>query len=197
MSETINAGTAEGAQDANKGPVEQGVPESQAAPPEAEKVEGAEVKPEDGAPEGNDPRESDAGDLPEWARNERSRLRSEAAEWRRKFRDLEESTKDVKTPQEFEDAVSKFKDQINQLQGQVLARDVCDEYNIPKQLRVFVTGDTREEMVEKAKLLVAPSSDPAGGVEPTGGLAPDADAEGDFSDPVKAVQSLLSRQNHF
>lgn len=165
--------------------------EEQTAPP----ADGATDNPETpndepGAPEGGDEDGADENAEDEGSKlsyeqmeTELKRVRAEAASRRTRVRELEDSLKDAKTPDEVQAAISDYTEKLAQAELAITVRDVADDFNIPKELRSFLTGKNEEELKAQAKVLqthatTAPPKDLRGGVEP------DDDDDGEY-DPGK------------
>ena len=88
-------------------------------------------------------------ELPEWARNELTRVRDEAAKSRISLRDAMVKFEGAKTPEEFTTAVADYK-----AENARLTRDlVSTKYHLPAELAAVLTGDTPEALDAHGKVL--------------------------------------------
>ena len=133
---------------------------------EGERQEGdADEEGSDG--EGSDEEGSDE-DLPDWAQRKLAKANREAASYRTQLRELQNTTKDAKTPEEFAAAIADA--------TMALERDlVVAQHGLPADLTPLVTGKTREEMEANAKTLQRYVQRPPKG-DLRGGLTPDGPA---------------------
>ena len=130
------------------------------------------------------------GDLPEWARNELSRVRQEAADRRVQLREAQEALSKAKTPEEYDAAVQEFTGKIEALERQILVDSVARQFDLPPTLAARLSGSTEEELKADAKLLAKF----AGTEEPeslSGGLNPSGSSSEQF-DPVAASRKARS-----
>lgn len=152
------------------------VQETEQPATEAENENTEEAGEEAGNEAGEESSEDDTklAELPEWARNELSRVRKEAADRRVANRELQESLKNAKTPEEVEALTKEHTDKIAVLERQILVTGIASDFGLPKELAEVLKGDTEEELKAHAKTLAqfAPSSDEpedlSGGLNPSG-----------------------------
>lgn len=133
-------------------------------------------------------------ELPEWARNELTRVRNEAAERRVQLREAQEALSKAKTPEEFEAATTALTEKVTALERQILVNDVASQFDLPPALAARLSGDTEEELKADAKLLaqfITTESDPE---SLGGGLNPGGSSDESF-DPVAA--SRKARQSRY
>lgn len=131
-------------------------------------------------------------DLPEWARNELSRVRQEAADRRVQLREAQEALTKAKTPEEFAAATKELTEKVAVLERTILVNSVASQFDLPEALAARLKGDTKEELEADAKML-AQFAVPE--VEPQtlrGGLNP-SDDDSSF-DPVAASRKARSRR---
>lgn len=100
-------------------------------------------------------------DLPEWARERISKANREAASYRSQLRDLQERTKEYKTVEEFNSAMSDLASRLAEKDRELIA----ERYRIDDDMREFIVGETAEEWEASAKKLSERLSKPA--PEPT------------------------------
>lgn len=130
-------------------------------------------------------------DLPEWARKELSKARSDAARYRTSLRDAEAKLADAKSPEDIEAAVREVREANEKLTREIAVRDIAAKHGLPPALAARVAGSTPEEMEADAKelaKLIAPA--PTG--TPGGGLNPNEDAD-DEKDPRKLAARYRRR----
>lgn len=160
------------------------------APPAGEETPTPDPTDEEtGAPEAGEEENSDETDESgqklsyEAMEKELGRVRAEAASRRTRVRELEDSLKEAKTPDEVNAAISEFQEKLAAAEQQITMRDVADAHDIPKDLRSFLTGKTEEELVAQAKALQKFAT-PAPPATLSGGVEPDDDDDGEY-DPGK------------
>lgn len=130
-------------------------------------------QPEATEDEATDPNEDQ---LEEWVRKTLRDVRSEAAKYRTRLREMEAKFKDAKTLDEFNAALDAAKGENTQLERELVAI----KYKLPEDLAAVLKGSTREELEAHAKVLAkyAPADDSEpkdveGGLSPiTGGGGP-------------------------
>lgn len=98
--------------------------------------------PQAGGDEGED-------NLPEWARERLSKANREAASYRTQLRELQEKTKEYKTVEEFNSAMSELSEKIAAKDRELIA----EKYRIDEDMREFIVGTTAEEWEASAKKL--------------------------------------------
>ncbi|WP_405056971.1 hypothetical protein OG474_30055 [Kribbella sp. NBC_01505] len=132
-------------------------------------------------------------ELPEWAKKEIAKLRSENANSRVKAREAETKLSAAKTPEEFEAAVAEVKATNAELERRVLVSEAARKHKLPDELAEVLKGSTVEELEAHAKTLAkfapAEQSEPeklSGGLNPT-----DQDAA---FDPVAASRAARKRR---
>jgi hypothetical protein len=162
--------------------------EEQTAPEGAEQEQTPEAeKPAEEAPESKD------AELPDWARSELSRVRSEAASYRTKLREAEAKLEGAKTPEEFEAAVTELKNTNATLERSLTVTKVAAKHQLPSELAELLKGDTEEELAAHAKVLAKFA--PATEIDPddlSGGLTPGG-SDAAF-DPVAAARKARQRR---
>ncbi|WKU46749.1 hypothetical protein Q3V23_23285 [Streptomyces sp. VNUA116] len=141
---------------------------------------------------GSQPAEPPAGaqedSLPEWARKELSKARSEAASYRTRLRDAEAALTDAKSPEEFEAALAEVKSQNRELERAVLIGSVARRFDLPDELASRLRGSTAEELEADAKalqVLLAPQAPGSLG----GGLTPSDEDDGEMDPRTLARRS--------
>lgn len=151
--------------------------------------------------EGEQVETTDAGEntdeLPQWARNKIADLNRESASWRTQLRELEKKAEALKTPEDFQAALTEYQQKAAEeaaaLRLEIDHRDICDTHKVPKELRSLVRG-TKEEMEAAAKLLASSGAafvDPAAG-EPGGGIDPNQEGGASMS-PDKLAKTVRRR----
>lgn len=121
------------------------------------------------------------------------KARSEAADWRTKYRDLEKKFEGAKTPDEIEAVIAEIKKTNTDEAHAMLVENVALKHGLPEDLAAALKGETRDELEAHAKVLAkyAPSNEEEepegdGGLNPKGG--------GGAFDPVEhARQARASR----
>ena len=170
-------------------PIEESEPEQQAegAPQEGDQAEAEAEGENDGE------KDTKEDDLPEWVRTKMSAANSEAAKYRTALRDAEAKLADAKTVEEFEAATAELRTQNENLEHQILVRDVAADAGLPKELAEVLKGSTEEELKAHAKVLAkfAPATGPE---HLGGGLDPNEPSDEEF-DPVAAA--LKARQRRY
>ncbi|AWY07574.1 scaffolding protein [Streptomyces phage Yosif] len=154
-------------------------PSTEEKPTEEKPAEGVtpEVKPED--------------ELPEWARKELTKARGEAANYRVKLREAEQSLANAKTPEEFEAARSELSTRIAELEHQVIVSEVARKFELPDELAPLLKGSSKEELEAVAKTLQKYTV-PAAPESLGGGLDPSSDDD-DEMDPRKLARRYRRR----
>ncbi|OII68280.1 hypothetical protein [Streptomyces sp. CC77] len=124
--------------------------------------------------------------LPEWARKELAKVRSEAANYRTRLRDAETKLSEAKDPAEVEAALTKLRAQNAELERSVLRASVARKYELPDDLADALRGDDEAALVAHAQVLAkyipVPAPPPLGG-----GLTPDDGGDGEM-DPRKLAR---------
>ncbi|MGW5130876.1 hypothetical protein [Streptomyces sp. NPDC004135] len=173
---------------------EQETPSTEETPSE----ETVEMPPEGETPKGDEteekPEEKPAEESvpPEVLRKKLTDANAEAANYRTKLRETEAKLSNAKTLEEFEEATTELRGQIEALERTILLNDVARKYELPEALAKRLTGTTSEELEADAKelqKLIAPQGAPE---SLAGGLTPE-DGEDDF-DPVKAARAARQRR---
>lgn len=168
-------------------------PQDPPTPPADQPPPAPQADPPPDPPAGDPPEDINGEDkLPDWARKELTRARTEAANYRTKLRDAEGSLAKAKTPEEFEAAKAELTTRVAELERSVLVATAARKFGLPDELADVLKGATVEELEAHAKKLqkfVNGTDEPRLG----GGLNPGDDnaAEGD---PVAAAQRALRRR---
>lgn len=162
--------------------------------PEGQEPSGTEGGEEDGEPkpdeggtegggEGNEPKTPTEDDLPDWAKKELKKARGEAANYRTKLREAEDSLSKAKTPEEYEAAVGQLQEVNARLEREVLVSKVARQFELPDELAELLKGDDEAALKAHAKTLqkFAPASEPD--PELSGGLDPSGETDDGKSDP--------------
>lgn len=161
--------------------------------PAAETAEApAEEKPEGGeTPEEKPAEHKPADDLPEWAQKELSSARAEAANYRVKLREAEQSLANAKSPEEVAAAIAELTDQNAKLERSLLVRDVAAEFKLPAELAEVLQGNDIEALKEHAKKLAkfAPADEEFTPEVLEGGLTPGS------KDDTEMDPRALARRN--
>lgn len=150
-------------------------------PPE-QKPDG-EQKPDDKAGAGG----TSEDELPDWARKELAKVRSEAAGYRTRLRDAETKLSEAKTPEEFDAALAEVKQKNAELEHSLVVASVARKYDLPEELAGRLRGSTPEELEADAKALqalITPAAPPALG----GGLTPSDNEDDGEMDPRKLAR---------
>ncbi|MGC4928072.1 hypothetical protein [Streptomyces sp. DT117] len=126
-----------------------------------------------GAPSETPPAQPE-DELPDWARKELTKVRTEAASYRTRLRDAEAQLSEAKTPEEVEAALAEVKAENTKLERSLLTAKVAAKYELPELLTDALKGDTAEDLEAHAKALqgLLASSPPeslGGGLDPTDG----------------------------
>lgn len=154
-----------------------------------EPTEGAE---EESAEENTEDADKESKLSPEDAAKALTKVRSEAANWRTKFRDLEKKLEAAKSPDQVEEIVTSMKAEREAAEHALIVENVGLKFNLPEELSSVLQGTTREELEAHAKTLAkfvakkAPANDPKGGLNPTD--------EDESFDPVKVSRAARSRR---
>jgi hypothetical protein len=130
-------------------------------------------------------------ELPEWARNELTRVRNEAAQSRISLRDTVAKFEGAKTPKEFEAAVKEYKAENTRLAQDLARNKVGTKYKLPAELIAVLTGDTPEALDAHGKILSKFVGAKAPG-ELRGGLDPNGD-DGAFDPVAEAHKARANR----
>ena len=164
MTKTESASTTEGIESAEEVVEDSTEPGGQ---PDAEDEDADELA-EGERQEGDADEEGSDEDLPDWAQRKLAKANREAASYRTQLRELQNTTKDAKTPEEFAAAIADA--------TMVLERDlVIAQHGLPADLTPLLAGKTREEMEANAKTLQRYVQRPPKG-NLRGGLTPDGPA---------------------
>lgn len=137
--------------------------------------------------------EAKAGDvkaLPQWAQTLISEVRGEAANYRTKLRETEDTLSKAKTPEDIEKATEELKATNAKLERELLITKVAAKHNIPEELKSRLTGVTEADLEADAKTLAkfAPKTEEK--VDPdnlSGGLDPNQ--SNDNFDPVATAKA--------
>ncbi|WP_371671233.1 hypothetical protein OG985_28600 [Streptomyces sp. NBC_00289] len=132
---------------------------------------------ESGAPE---------DELPDWARKELAKVRTEAAGYRTRLRDAETKLSAAKSPEEFESALAEVKTENARLERSLLVTKVASKYELPDLLTESLKGETAEELETHAKALQA-LLDTKAPESLGGGLSPSDEDDGEM-DPRKLAR---------
>ncbi|MEU5433828.1 hypothetical protein AB0G73_10665 [Streptomyces sp. NPDC020719] len=127
-------------------------------------------------------------ELPEWARKELTKVRSEAASYRTRLRDAETKLSDAKSPEEFEAALAEITTKNAELEHSLTVSKVARRYDLPDVLAARLHGATVEELEADAKTLQAlltPKTPESLG----GGLTPSDEDEGEMDPRALARRS--------
>lgn len=121
--------------------------------------------------------------LPEefaWLKNDLEATRREAAGRRVELRELQEKTKDAKTPEEYQAAVAEAARKGQELEVELARERVARKHSLDDELLEFLTGKNADEIEAQAVKLAAlkPTAPitrmpPTGGVNPSQGTPPD------------------------
>lgn len=164
------------------GPAGEEKQEPKGQAPGAKADEGAEqVKPD----------QKPIDELPQWAQDEITSTRAEAAARRRQVRELEDKLQGAKSQADIDTAVSEWKTKVDKLENDKLRSDIARDAKLPAELASRLYGNTAEELtadaVILAKFLV---STPNKDVNLRGGLDPDGDTSGGTLDPAKLAADI-------
>jgi len=114
-----------------------------------------------------------------WAKSAVESANREAASRRVALRDLEEKTKDAKTPEEFTAAMSEFQSAQDKLTVDLERERAARKHKLDDDVLEFLTGTTAEQIEAQAAKLAGlkPGAAPVQTVvvtqpEPTGGVTP-------------------------
>ncbi|MGW6745972.1 hypothetical protein ACWGDX_35440 [Streptomyces sp. NPDC055025] len=124
--------------------------------------------------------------LPEWARKELTKVRSEAASYRTRLRDAETRLSEAKSPEDFEAALADVKAKNAELEHSLVVGTVARKYELPDELAARLRGTTPEELEADAKALRALLA-PAAPESLGGGLNPSDEDDGEM-DPRKLAR---------
>jgi len=116
-----------------------------------------------------------------WTKTQVEAANREAASRRVALRDLEDKTKDAKTPEEFESALTEYKNTQAKLESDLARERAARKHGLADDVLEFLTGTTEEQIEAQATKLAAlkPASQepappkvvtvpaPSGGVTPT------------------------------
>lgn len=92
-------------------------------------------------------------ELPQWAKDELSRTRREAARYRTERNNLREQFKDAKSPEEYQQAISEYEEKVKAADLKALRADVARKHNLPDALASRLQGETEEDLVKDAESL--------------------------------------------
>lgn len=124
------------------------------------------------------------------------KTRAEAADWRTKFRKLEDTLKEAKTPEQVAEIVNGITAERESAERELVVENVALKNRLPedltKLLKEFSEGKNREQIeayaTTLAKYIPAEEDDP----DLQGGLRPGSDD--DSFDPVAEVQKVRTRR---
>lgn len=154
---------------------------------EESKVEKTEESKEAGAEDGSKETESteeskeeskeskeSEDELPAWARDQLTKARGEAANYRVRTREAEEKLKNAKTLEEVDEIVSQMTKDREESEHALLVENVALKFKLPEKAHKRLSGKTREELEADAKELAELFSvdDEDDEVELEGGLNP-------------------------
>lgn len=123
-------------------------------------------------------------ELPEWALSERKELREEAAKYRTRLREQEEATKAE---------TAKLQAELKEVRLSADRERAAMQAGLPAELTSRLQGETLEEMIADAKLLVGARG---GGPRASGaGLNPGDPGRGDVVDPKERARQTWRSQN--
>jgi hypothetical protein len=137
-------------------------------------------------PASDTPADGEEDELPEWARKELTKVRTEAASYRTRLREAESKLGEAKSPEEFEAALTELKTKNAELERSLLIGAVVRKYELPEALAARLRGDTTEELEADAKALHALLA-PAAPESLGGGLTPADEDDGEL-DPRKLAR---------
>lgn len=127
---------------------------------------------------------SPEGEIPDWVLKERKELRDEAAKYRVRAREVEETYKDGLTAKEVEALKAEHNAQLTEVYRGIAA----DRVGLREELRSRITGSTLEEMLADAQLLAGGRGTPAA---KGAGLTPGGSHEADIDPHEAAKQAWL------
>lgn len=127
-------------------------------------------------------------------KQERTKLRAEAANYRTRLREAERKLADAKTPEEVEAIVNELKETRETESRDLLVENVALKFKLPEKLAARLRGNTREELeadaAELAEFARIEVDDPD---DLNGGLNPKHNRDGDSDDPGKLAAEYSSR----
>jgi hypothetical protein len=143
---------------------------------------------------GQNPAEGEPGsakptdDLPEWARTELSKVRSEAASYRTRLREAEKQLEAATPAADLESRITELTETKTQLERKVLVEQAARKHGLPDDLAALVQGEDAAAIEAHATALAkyAPTSGPDA-ESLSGGLNPSGDADDGF-DPVEVAK---------
>lgn len=154
---------------------------------EAPETERPDETPEEQAKESQDDADADEADdgdheeLPEWAKKQLKRARTEAANYRRQVRDAEERLSSATSPEEFQ----AVKDELAQARLELETERIASRHHLPDELRQVLKGSTPDEIEAHAEILAKYVGSGHSGIDPddvSGGLNPSNEDDG-ITDP--------------
>lgn len=117
-------------------------------------------------------RKAEMDALPEWARKLLTKANGEAANYRTRLREAEESLSKAKTPEEFTAAVAEVQQKNAELEKSLLVTKIAVKHNLPAPLAERLKGDTEADLEKDAQALLAlikvEPSRLGGGLNPNG-----------------------------
>jgi hypothetical protein len=134
--------------------------------------------------------------LPDWARKELEKVRSEAAGYRTRLRDAEQQLAQAPNPEEAQAKADALAEANRALERRVLVEQAARRHGLPDDLAALVQGADAEGIDAHAKSLARyvpaapPDADPG---TLSGGLNPADSGEADFDPVAIATQARLSR----
>lgn len=156
---------------------------------------GAGTQPAPDDKDGDKGKANPEDELPQWAKDELSRTRREAARYRTERNGLKEQFKDAKTPDEFQAVLAEYEEKVQQAELKALRESVARKHKLPDALANRLQGTSEEELTEDAKALAqfAPSSRKSGdAADLKGGLDPNNEPEN--FDVNAAAMRIMSRR---
>jgi len=138
-----------------------------------------------------EPKGDSEDDLPEWAKKELKRTRSEAAKYRTERNALQETLKDAKSPEDIEAATSEYIQKVEALELQLTRERIARQFSLPDELAARLQGSTEDELKADAKALQKFARPVRGSDDPKGGLDPSIDPE--TFDAKAAAAQILSQ----
>lgn len=149
----------------------------------------------DDAPEGDENEggdEEQPDDIPaEVLRANLTKANQEAANYRRRLREVEKALEGRKTEDEVNDLIESLKTERESVERTLLVENVALKHSLPEELASVLKGNSREELEAHAKVLAkfAPSNGGAPG-DLDGGLNPGNDDSDDGLDPRERVRKI-------
>lgn len=141
-------------------------------------------------------KDGDTESLPQWARDAISKANSEAANYRTKLREAEQTLANAKTPEDIAAATAALKASNVELERKLLVTTVAAKHKLPPVLAASLRGDTEAELEAHATELAkfVPSEERE--VDPndlSGGLTPGGSSTESF-DPVATARAARGRR---